>query len=123
MQLGEMNLRQLLTDVELSEDHVITILYNQLCALNYLHSANIIYRDVKPSNFLIDSNCHVRLCDFGLSRVEPQKSEILKSIDQYQEGEYRKKQMIPEELYSPARSDELMYKVRAKKWQYRCSIS
>ena len=51
------------------EDHIITILYNMLCATNYIHSANIIHRDLKPANFLINSNCNIKLCDFGLSRV------------------------------------------------------
>lgn len=63
------NLMNAVPKTELSEDHIIIILYNQLCALNFIHSANILHRDLKPSNFLIDSNCSVKLCDFGLSRT------------------------------------------------------
>jgi len=37
-------------------------------ALEYLHSKGVIYRDVKPENILIDSQGHVRLTDFGLSK-------------------------------------------------------
>ena len=36
-----------------SEDHIICILYNTLCCLNFLESANIIHRDLKPDNILI----------------------------------------------------------------------
>ena len=61
---------------ELSEDHIIIILYNQLCALNFIHSANILHRDLKPSNFLIDSLCSVKLCDFGLSRAMAPKNDL-----------------------------------------------
>ena len=54
-----------------SQDHLKTILYNSLCALKYLHSANVIHRDIKPSNILINKNCQVKICDFGLSRTMP----------------------------------------------------
>jgi p38 MAP kinase len=38
-------------------------------ALKYIHSAGVIHRDLKPSNILINSNCDLKLCDFGLARV------------------------------------------------------
>mmetsp|Transcript_30116 Transcript_30116/g.46010 ORF Transcript_30116/g.46010 Transcript_30116/m.46010 type:complete len:86 (+) Transcript_30116:410-667(+) len=53
----------------LSEDHIVTILYNMLCSINFLHSANLVHRDLKPGNFLIDSQCNIKMCDFGLTRV------------------------------------------------------
>ena len=57
-------------NTELDEDHIITFLYNMLCALNFIHSATIIHRDLKPANFLVTSTCHVKICDFGLARAD-----------------------------------------------------
>ena len=53
---------------ELSDEHYQFILYQILRALYFLHSANIIHRDFKPSNVLINEDCMVKLCDFGMSR-------------------------------------------------------
>lgn len=43
--------------VGITKDHVNKIIYNCVCALKFMHSANVIHRDIKPSNILIDSDC------------------------------------------------------------------
>lgn len=37
-------------------------------AISYLHKLNILYRDLKPSNIMIDSEGHIGVVDFGLSK-------------------------------------------------------
>jgi tRNA A-37 threonylcarbamoyl transferase component Bud32 len=52
----------------LSLDHVQYFIYQVLRALKYIHSANVLHRDLKPSNLLVNSNCDLKVCDFGLAR-------------------------------------------------------
>ncbi|CAM9150339.1 unnamed protein product, partial [Heterosigma akashiwo] len=47
-----------------------------LVALQYLHSLGIIYRDLKPENILVDDFGHVKIADFGLSRIMDDASEL-----------------------------------------------
>lgn len=58
-------------ELTLSEDHLTHLLYNMLCSLNFMHTANVVHRDVKPANLLVDQECKVKLCDFGLARTLP----------------------------------------------------
>ncbi|CEO94413.1 Mitogen-activated protein kinase [Plasmodiophora brassicae] len=51
-----------------SMDHVRFFMYQILRGLKFLHSAGVVHRDLKPKNLLINSNCDLRICDFGLAR-------------------------------------------------------
>lgn len=65
----------------LTQDHVKLFLYQILRGVKYLHSAGIIHRDIKPGNLLVNSNCLLKICDFGLARV----AEMNKNRDMTQE--------------------------------------
>ena len=43
-----------------------------LAALQHLHSQKILYRDLKPENIIIDWEGHLRLADYGLSKIMEQ---------------------------------------------------
>ncbi|KAI5073214.1 hypothetical protein GOP47_0011227 [Adiantum capillus-veneris] len=53
----------------LTEEHCQYFLYQILRGLKYIHSANVLHRDLKPGNLLINANCDLKICDFGLART------------------------------------------------------
>ncbi|CAF1018983.1 unnamed protein product [Rotaria magnacalcarata] len=72
--LMECDLYKLLRHQRLTDDHICYFLYQILRGLKYIHSANVLHRDLKPSNLLLNTNCDLKICDFGLARVaDPNK--------------------------------------------------
>ncbi|PVU96958.1 hypothetical protein BB559_002188 [Furculomyces boomerangus] len=67
-ELMETDLHRVIRTQELSDDHCQYFIYQTLRALKYIHSANVLHRDLKPSNLLLNSNCDLKICDFGLAR-------------------------------------------------------
>lgn len=53
----------------LSDELKMKLAYKILCAVKYIHSANVLHRDLKPQNILITETFEVKICDFGLSTV------------------------------------------------------
>jgi len=68
------NLEQILRDREdfITEDQLITWAVELCDVLSYLHHHQpqpIIFRDMKPSNVMVDQHDHIRVIDFGIARV------------------------------------------------------
>ncbi|GMF02866.1 unnamed protein product [Ambrosiozyma monospora] len=67
-ELMETDLHRVIRTQKLSDNHCQYFIYQTLRALKALHSANVLHRDLKPSNLLLNSNCDLKICDFGLAR-------------------------------------------------------
>ena len=69
MEYAESDLKKVIkSSIHLQLLHIQTIVYNLLCSVKYLHESNVIHRDMKPANVLVNEDCTVKLCDFGLAR-------------------------------------------------------
>ena len=69
MELAESDLKKVIKSaIHLQIKHIQTVVYNLLCAVKYLHTANVLHRDLKPANVLVNEDCSVKICDFGLAR-------------------------------------------------------
>jgi len=52
----------------LQDIHKQYIVWQSLKALKYMHTAKLLHRDMKPSNLLLNSDCLMKVADFGLAR-------------------------------------------------------
>jgi len=77
MDYVEQDLGKMIRDPSLmiESDHALTILYNLLCGLNFLSTAGLIHRDLKPQNMLVTQDCEVKICDFGMARSLPSETD------------------------------------------------
>lgn len=64
------DLHRLLTSRPLEKQFIQYFTYQILRGMKYIHSAGVIHRDLKPSNILINENCDLKICDFGLARIQ-----------------------------------------------------
>ena len=67
----------------LSNDASRTLAAEVLEAFDYIHGKDIIYRDLKPENVMLDRTGHVRLIDFGLAKLCPDRTWTMCGTPEY----------------------------------------
>jgi serine/threonine protein kinase len=67
LEFMEMSLSKFLRSMVLDEDSALYVLHETCQGLAYLHSKNLLHRDIKPGNILVDANGRIKISDFGFS--------------------------------------------------------
>lgn len=68
-ELMECDMHQIIKSSQpLTDAHYQSFVYQILCGLKYIHSADVLHRDLKPGNLLVNADCQLKICDFGLAR-------------------------------------------------------
>lgn len=68
-ELMECDMHQIIRSGQnLTDSHFQSFVYQILCGLKYIHSADVLHRDLKPGNLLVNADCELKICDFGLAR-------------------------------------------------------
>ena len=76
----ETDLHAVIKAAILKKVHKQFIIYQLLKGLKYIHSGEVIHRDLKPANVLINSECQIKIADFGLARSLVTGSEDSEAI-------------------------------------------
>ena len=76
---GDMN-ELIQREGRLDEDIARLFLCEIVLAVEAIHSENVIYRDLKPDNIVLDAEGHIRLTDFGLAKMNIGKAALTRSF-------------------------------------------
>ncbi|KAI9091161.1 kinase-like domain-containing protein [Phlyctochytrium arcticum] len=96
--LMEADLAQIIKSGQrLTNQHYQYFLYQILRGLKWMHSADVVHRDLKPGNLLVNGDCELRICDFGLARGQPNQDAHLVQTEYVATRYYR----APEVILSP----------------------
>ncbi|EPR78029.1 Cell division protein kinase [Spraguea lophii 42_110] len=74
------DLSRLIRKELIKRDDMKYILLQIIEGLNYLHENNVIHRDLKSSNILVNDNMEIKIADFGLARVKSLKNDYTPGV-------------------------------------------
>ncbi|KAJ5661776.1 uncharacterized protein N7477_009392 [Penicillium maclennaniae] len=86
-ELMETDLRTLLSTKGIDQEFVQYFLYQIMRGLKYAHSAGVFHHDLKPSQILVNRNCDLKICNFGIAHVQNSSTTAYDSILHYKAPE------------------------------------
>lgn len=84
MERMETDLHKVIHSQELTVEHHRYFSAQLLQGLAFIHSSGIVHRDIKPSNLFINSDCRLKIGDFGLSRIIQHSYQVNRLKEKYQ---------------------------------------
>lgn len=66
------------SEESLSEEVICFIMFQILCGVEVMHSAQTLHRDLKPKNILLNYDCETKICDLGMGRAKVESGSLLK---------------------------------------------
>ena len=74
------------------EENIICYIFSQILdGVSYMHKKNILHRDIKLENILIDRKLTVKICDFGWSKCTKYRCNEMCGTNEYMAPEMTKK--------------------------------
>lgn len=112
----------------LTDPHVQYILWQAFRALRYLHAAEVVHRDMKPTNMLLNRDCELALADFGLARYMPASDDRRSTLAQNAEPRLKTCQLTKYVVTRWYRAPELLvqnkrYDSKVDMWSVGCILA
>mmetsp|Transcript_148487 Transcript_148487/g.259527 ORF Transcript_148487/g.259527 Transcript_148487/m.259527 type:complete len:728 (-) Transcript_148487:594-2777(-) len=98
------------------------IMYQVMRALKFIHSANVLHRDLKPQNILLNEQCDVKLCDFGSAREYCDSGMTTNVTTQY----YRAPELLLQDAAPQSEADctvHVQYTSTVDVWSVGCIMA
>lgn len=105
-----------ISDGTLTDTHVQYLAQQLLKVIRDMHACGIVHRDIKPQNILVNADCTLKLCDFGMARMDSSGGDRFMWSDYVTTRWYRAPEML-------SRAGRHEYTKASDMWSAGCVIA